>query len=62
MAHPFARVATAQSYLSSPQDRPGQKECPRRSLYQVVLPTSHATLHVSARQKEASPTEIKTLN
>jgi hypothetical protein len=64
MAHPFARVATAQRYLSSPQDRPGQEYAPRRSLYQVVSPAStrNFTLHASARQKEASPTEVKTLD
>ena len=40
-AHPFPRVATAQRYLSSPQDWPTRLPLGRvrRPLYQVVLPT-----------------------
>ena len=51
-AHPFACVATARRYPSSPQDRPRG-----RSLYQVVLPAaeSRQTGTPSARQLGGFP-------
>jgi hypothetical protein len=61
VAHCLARVATAQRYLGSPQDRPDPIGS-RRSLYQLMSPTQDARGHPLRPAEEGSFNEDQALD